>query len=222
MRALAAVVATATVLCACGGATATVATPSPTQSRRTVERATLADVLQVATKLTYKLTYSMNGKVDGVAFAGRWVVYQRPPIKRVDILDGTTDLSFYLSETTAVVCPYPFKPPCREAAIDEVRYRLGVGLDDLLRENVRIFDAADQREDRIGGSDVTCFQARPDLAGKLSPGTRRIEACYTSRGVPMRIEVMNDKVELSLEGQLLLDTVGESDVTPPAGALGAP
>jgi hypothetical protein len=202
------------------------ASPSPTPRRHVLEIARVPDVLQTSVGLTYKLTYSVNGRMAGGALSGRYITYQRPPLRRIDIAYGNISSylsgTVYFSDTSIVLCPMPYRPPCRELSAEEAMASGTVPIEDLVRTNVALFENAVATDDRIAGQDVTCFKMRPDDQGKFQRGARELDICYTADGLPMRMEFYSTDLELAFEGILLLRDFPAEDAQLPAGALGAP
>ena len=202
------------------------ATPQPTPRRHVLEVTRVREVLASSMGLTYKLTYSVNGRVGGAAVSGRYITYQRPPMRRIDVAYGSIasyqSASVYFTGSSIYLCSLPYRPPCRELTADEATASGTVAVEDLVRANVDLFDGAVATEDRIAGQDVTCFKMRPDDQGKFARGASEIDICYTADGIPMRMEFHTTDVEQAFEGILLLRDFPPADAELPTGARGAP
>ena len=215
-----AMVLSAAALSSCIGSITpgTPASASPSPRPRTLERSDLASVFASSAALTFRVRYSVNGAINGQAISGNWVTYQKPPDRRVDVSYGSVGFydseTVYLHEKTAVVCPLPLTGACVSTTDASVIAAVD-GLDAPIRADLTFFDSAELQEDRIAGQPVTCFRIRPDAKGKLDPGARQFDVCYTGDGVPLRIEIRAPNLDLELEALILIREVADADVQIP-------
>ncbi len=199
-------------------------TPTPAPRKKTIDAAALREAFKKRPGYTYKVTYAVNGTRDRQAIAGRLVMYQVPPLRRIDATmgDGRDYQAFtlYIDERSIVACSLPFAPPCEPISAEEAAtVALGVALLDApLLENPQALDRAEVAEDRIAGQNVSCFLVREPGASKLQPGAE-LSACYNVEGILMRYGVITPQLTIEIDGLLLIRDFPVEDVKLPANAF---